>query len=311
MLKNISVVGGGTMGHTIALTFLMHGFSVQLCEPVDAVRADAPHRIGSALTQLVGAGVVPPARVGESLARLSLHAQLAPAVQNADYVIEAVPEKLALKQSLFEQLDALCPPHAILASNTSSLKLDDMAARVSGMRRAKMMICHWYNPGHLIPVAELSAFGNMSEQDFEAVYALYVAVGKQPVKVLRDIPGLVANRLLHAMVREAMHLAETGVAAPEDIDRALRYGPGFRGAVAGPFEQADLGGLDVWCAAEDNFLPHLDTAAKASPLLREKVEAGKLGVKTGEGFYEYPRPQQAVESFNERLLRQYLLNKER
>lgn len=310
MIHNITVIGGGTMGHSIALNFALYGFPVALFEPAENVRESVFSRITVSLVQLEEAGLIPQGRAGEALARITLHAELPPAVQNADYVIEAVPERLDLKQSLFVELAALCAPHTILASNTSSLRLADMTAPLDEAARAKCMVCHWYNPPHIVPIAELSHFGNMSEEDFDAVYALYVAAGKQPVKVEKDIPGLIANRLLHAMVREATHLAEIGAASPEDIDRALRWGPGFRGAAAGPFEQADMGGIDVWCAAEDNFLPHLSAAKRASGLLRERAEAGELGVKTGKGFYDYPRPAAAVEDFQARLLAQYRLSRE-
>lgn len=296
MIRNIAVIGGGTMGHAIALTFAAAGFPVALCEPEAAVRESVMGRVAASLAQL--------GRDEGALGRISLHGELAGAAAGADYVIEAVPERLELKRELLVQLDALCPAGTILASNTSSLRLADMMAPLPPARRARCMICHWYNPAHIVPIAELSRFGNMAEADFEAVRALYIAAGKQPVTVEKDLPGLVANRLLHAMAREAMHLAEAGAASFEDIDRALRWGPGFRAAAAGIFEQADMGGIDVWCAAEDNFLPHLSNETAASPLLRERAGAGSLGVKTGGGFYDYPDPAAAGADFNRRLLGQ-------
>lgn len=310
MLQNICVIGGGTMGHSIALTFAMHGFPVSLYEAVDTVRAGVLPRVEASLRQLAAAGVIGAGRVGESLARITLHSGMAAAVDGADYVIEAVPEELSIKQVLFAELDALCGADVILASNTSSLRLGDIIEGLPDARRAKCLICHWYNPAHLVPLAELSDFGNMSAEDFEAVRALYVAAGKRPVRVRRDVPGLVANRLLHAMAREALHLLEDGVADAENLDAALRWGPGFRGAAAGLLEQADLGGLDIWCAAEDNFLPYLDDSRQANPLLRGRVAEGRLGVKTGAGFYDWPDQAAAVESFNARLLAQYRLSRE-
>ncbi len=286
-IQNISVIGAGTMGHGIALVFAMHGYPVSLYEPFAPVREAALGKIRTDLEFLAGEDYIPPALVEETLGRVALFGGLADAVAEADYVLEATPEKLELKQDLFGQLDRLCPAHTVLASNTSSLVFSDMTAQLPPERKARTMVCHWYNPAHLLPIAELSCFGNMPEALFQEIWDLYVKCEKQPVKVVRDIPGLVANRLLHAQAREAFHLIEMGAAAPEDIDRALKYGPGFRSATTGLLEVADLGGLDIWCAAEDNLFPALDDSTRASDALRQKVEAGRLGLKNGAGFFDY------------------------
>jgi 3-hydroxybutyryl-CoA dehydrogenase len=193
-----------------------------------------------------------------------------------------------LKQALFEKLDTYCPADTIFASNTSSLRLGDMMATVPVERRAKMMICHWYNPALLMPIAELSFFGNMSEADFSTVKALYESIGKQVVKVLKEVPGLVANRIQQGVAREVFSLIEMGVASPEDIDKALIFGPGFRYATTGQLEIADFGGLDIWCTVGDNLLPEMDHTTAANPILREKVAKNELGFKTKKGFFEYP-----------------------
>ena len=150
------------------------------------------------------------------------------------------------------------------------------------------MVCHWYNPAHLIPIAELSHFGNMSEEVLDEVYELYLRAEKQPVKVLKDIPGLIANRMLHALAREVFSLIEMGAASPEDIDKALKFGPGFRSATTGMLEVADMGGLDVWCTVENTLFKELSNSDRACGMMQDKVAAGKLGLKTGEGFFSYP-----------------------
>ena len=151
------------------------------------------------------------------------------------------------------------------------------------------MICHWYNPSHLIPIIELSYFGNMPEEIFSDIYNLYLSVEKQPISVKKDISGMIANRILHALAREIFYLMEIGAASPEDIEKALKYGPGFRSATTGILESADLGGLDIWCTVEDNLFEELNNSKKASSLLREKVKNGKLGLKTEEGFFKYSK----------------------
>lgn len=178
--------------------------------------------------------------------------------------------------------------------------------KVSEARRARMMVCHWYNPPHLMPIVELSHFGNTSEELYEEVAQLYQKMGKQTVKVLKDVPGLVANRIQQGIARETFSIIEQGIAAPEDVDKALKYGPAFRFATTGPLEVVDMGGLDIWCTTGDNLLSVMDNRRDANPLLRKKVEEGKLGIKTGQGFYTYPpeRAKEVRERFQKRLLHQ-------
>lgn len=311
MIKHICVVGAGTMGHGIANVFAMAGCQVHLYEEFDTVRLRVLTQIQSELSFLAEEGYIQESQIEAALANITLFDNLDQAAANADFVVEAIPEVLALKKELFARLDAICPPHTIFASNTSSLPLGEMTADLSPERQARAMVCHWYNPAHLIPIVELSHFGNMEESVFQEVYALHVNAGKQPVTVLKDIPGLIANRMLHALAREVFHLIECGAATAEDIDKALKFGPGFRGATTGILETADMGGLDIWCAVEDNLFRALDNSAQASPLLRSKVSDGKLGIKSGEGFFSYSSETAAAASvdFNKRLLVQLKASK--
>lgn len=306
MIKNIAVLGAGTMGHAIANTFAMHGYPVNLYESFDAVRESVLDRIRDELEFMAREDFISPDSIEETLSRITLYADLREAVMDADYVIEATPEDLELKRELLAQLDAYCPQRTIFGSNTSSLRLADLTAELPKERQAKTLICHWYNPAHLIPIVELSRFGNMSEEDFQAVYDLYETCEKVPIKVLKDIPGMIANRILHAQAREIFYLNSIGAASPEDIDKALMFGPAFRNATTGMLEAADMGGLDIWCAVEDNFFPYLDNSPKANDLMRVLVEKGEYGVKTGKGFFEYPAQtrEELVNAFNRRLITQ-------
>lgn len=288
MIKKIGVLGAGTMGHGIAESFAMYGYDVNVYEMSDEIRSSAPGLMKEELSLLAEQDFIKESDVQATLDRITLFDDLESAVKDCDYVIEAVPEIISLKQKIFKQLDEFCPEHTILASNTSSLKLDEMMKDVSESRKGKMIVNHWYNPAHIMPVAELSFFGNMSEELFNEVKELYLSIGKQPVKVLKDVPGLVANRIQQAVAREVFSLIEMGVAAPEDIDRALKFGPAFRYATTGQLEIADFGGLDIWATVGDNLLSEMDNSKAANPLLKAKVEEGKLGLKSGEGFFEYP-----------------------
>ncbi len=292
------------MGHGIANAFASHGYKVNLYEAYEPVRSNVLNTIRSELEFMVTEDFIEESQIETALSNITVHDDLAEAVKDADYVIEATPEDLDLKRNLFRQLDELCPKHTVLASNTSSLPLSEMTMLLPADRKAKTMVCHWYNPAHIIPISELSFFGNMSEEDFDEVYELYKKIGKEPVKVLKDIPGLLANRMLHALAREVFSLIEHGAASPEDIEKALKFGPGFRSATTGMLEVADMGGLDLWCSVEDNLFKELNNSDKACDYLRQKVSEKKLGLKTGEGFFTYPEDVKAkkLNDFNKRLI---------
>jgi 3-hydroxybutyryl-CoA dehydrogenase len=163
-----------------------------------------------------------------------------------------------------------------------------MASVLPPERRARFAVNHWFNPAHLIPLVELSFFGNMPEAIFAEIEALYAKIGKVTIRVLHDVPGLVANRIQQGVAREVFSLLERGVAAPADIDKALKFGPAFRYATTGQLEVADFGGLDIWCVVGDNLLKDMDNRPESNSFLRAKVAAGKLGVKSGEGIFSYP-----------------------
>jgi len=306
VISKIAVLGLGTMGHGIAGTFAVNGYDVNIFDTDDTVRMNVKDAIGTELEFLVKNSVLTSFEAAESLGRVKVCGSLVEAASDVDYAIEAVVEDMEVKQGLFQKLDSMCRPDCIFASCTSGLLLDGMMEKVSGERRKRMLLCHWFNPPHLMPVVEISFFGNTSEELFMEVEMLYKNIGKHTVKVLKNVPGLVANRIQNAVAREVFYMFEQGIAAPEDIDKAFKYGPAFRYATAGPLEVADMGGLDIWCVTGDNLLPYMDDRRDANPVLRRKVVEGKLGIKSGEGFYKYPSEnvRQIKERFQERLLHQ-------
>ena len=291
MIKKIGVIGAGTMGHGIAESFAMFGYNVNLYDTNAIQLEKALNEIKAEQQLLVDEAFISAEKAAATLENISIHTDLQTAVKDRDYVIEAAPENMELKQNLFKQLDGFCPPHTILASNTSSLSLEPMMALVSEARKQRMMVCHWYNPGHLMPLAELSFFDNMPADIYQQVAELYASINKQTVKVLKDVPGLVANRIQQGVAREAFSIIEQGIADPIDVDKALKFGPAFRYATTGQLEVADFGGLDIWCIVGDNLLPAMDNSTQANNLLRQKVAEGKLGIKSGEGFFRYEAEQ--------------------
>lgn len=311
MIEKIAVLGAGTMGHGIAETFALAGYAVNLFD----VSSDMLSRVKGLMAEEMGFmaenDLISDSDVQSALGRITLFRTMEDAAREADYVIEAAPEKMELKQQMFATLDQCCKPGTILASNTSSLPLEDMMAKVSPARKKKMMVCHWYNPAHLMPIAELSFFGNMAEEDYRSVETLYQKAGKQTVRVRKDVPGLVANRIQQGVAREVFSIMEQGIADPEDVEKALKFGPAFRYATTGQLVVADMGGLDIWCTVGDNLLAVMDDRREASPLLRQKVQEGKLGMKSGEGFFSYPAEQMAEirEKFNRKLIIQLKASK--
>ena len=289
MIKNISVIGAGTMGHGIAEVFAIYNYKVSIYDRNRKNHENVIEEIKNELEFMAEENYIEKEIIEIALSNIKIFSNLEEAVKNADYVIESIPEILELKQELFNELDKICPKHTILSSNTSSLSLSKLIENISVERKKRIMICHWYNPAHLMPIIELSYFGNMPEEIFSDVYELYLSIEKQPISVKKDIPGMIANRMLHALAREAFHLIEIDAVSSKDIEKALKYGPGFRSATTGVLESADLGGLDIWCAVEDNLFKELNNSKKASDLLKEKVNNEKLGLKTEEGFFKYPK----------------------
>ena len=276
-MKNVCVVGGGTMGTDIAAIFARAGWAAHIVEPVRERWGQTDARTRAAVTQLVGDG---------SAADLALYATLAEVPwQTIDYVVECAPEKLPLKQEIFGALARLAPAHVPLTSNSSSFPISDIARGLPTCER--MLGLHFFMPAHLVPAVEVIRGETTDAVLWEASAALMQELGKVPVRVKKDVPGFLANRLQHALMREAFHLIDAGLASPDDVDAAVRYGFGLRFLAAGPVLQKDLAGLDIHCAAASTMYPHLANNATPSPTLAGLVAEGKLGIKTGEGFYKW------------------------
>lgn len=304
MINQIAVIGAGTMGNGIALSFAINGYQVRIYESYEPNRNNAINVISSAMALMVTEELLADNLAQKAISNIEICSDLHYAVSTAEYVIEAISEDIHQKNALFMQLDEYCLPEAVIASNTSSISLGEMLKAVSPERREHMMICHWYNPAHLMPLVELSYYGNMKEAVFKKVEALYASIQKITVKVLKDVPGMVANRLQHSLVRQAFALIDEGICSPEDADRALMYSSAFRYMTTGIFQAADMGGLDIWYSTQKNLLPELANNTVPSPLLQQKVSEGKLGLKTGEGFFTYPSKQanQLQDDYQKRLI---------
>src|SRR4051794_30052939 len=283
--EQIAVVGAGLMGTSIALDWARAGFSVAIYDN-DRDRVDSTTRRAREIGQaLVEAGVITANELNLAVGRLTPTTDLGEAVGAADYVAEAIVEDLAVKQSLYSELDAITRPEAVLASNTSSLMPSALAEPTS--RPERVLVAHYFNPGHLIPVVEVVLGPKTSPEAVETTTRLLRVAGKTPAVLRKEVPGFIANRLQSALLREAMALVEDGVCSMEDLDAVVSLGFGRRLAAFGPFVLHDMAGLDVWQAITSNLYPLISDAKEVQPLLAERAARGDLGLKSGRGFYEW------------------------
>src|SRR5262245_25262593 len=276
MAARIAVIGAGLMGHGIAQAFAVRGHEVAVHDPIPSVLAGVIERIRANLRAL---GQSESAADG-----VTLHATLAAAVAGADIVFEAAPEQLELKQTLFAALEAATHSECILASNTSVIPIGGIGERVHDGGR--VLGTHWWNPPYLIPLVEVVQAPRTELRFVERCLALLASIGKAPVHVKKDVPGFIGNRLQHALWREAIALVASGVCDAATVDVVVKNSFGMRLPVLGPLENADLVGLDLTLDVHDVLLRHLDGGGAPSPLLVRYVNEGRLGMKTGGGFYD-------------------------
>jgi 3-hydroxybutyryl-CoA dehydrogenase len=272
--QTIAIVGAGLMGHGIAQVFARAGHRVRVFDAQAMALDTLQSRIAKNLADL-GFGI-------GSERNVSGHADLAEAVAVADIVIEAAPEKLELKRSIFAELVRLAPKSALLASNTSVIPIGQIAEGLE--TRARILGTHWWTPPFLVPLVEVVGSPDTSPEAIAAMIALLSSVGKTPVHVRKDVPGFVGNRLQHALWREAIAIVAEGIADAETVDTVVKASFGRRLAVLGPLENADLVGTDLTLDIHNVVLQHLNRSPEPSPYLSDLVASGRLGMKSGEGF---------------------------
>jgi 3-hydroxyacyl-CoA dehydrogenase len=281
-IQNTVVIGAGQMGSGIAQTLLQYGYNVALVDIADAPLERGRSAIEAGLARLIAKGRLTETAQAEALKRFTTTTDLTIAVRDSDIVIEAAPEHIATKQATFKELDASCPSHTILATNTSSLPITSIA---SVTQRADRVIgMHFMNPVPVMPLVEIIRGLATSDDTCETVRALAASLGKSAVEV-KDFPGFVSNRVLMPMINEAVYAVYEGVAEPEAIDTVMRLGMNHP---MGPLTLADFIGLDTCLAIMETLYEGFgDSKYRPCPLLRQYVQAGWLGRKSGRGFYSY------------------------
>lgn len=284
-MQKVAVVGAGLMGHGIAQVFALQGCSVGLTD-ISAEALDAAvDNVRANLDLLAGQSIIEATDAAQALERIATTVDLGQALDGAEFVVEAAIENLEIKRNLFRDLDAVCPDNVILATNTSVISITEIAALT---RQASRVVgTHFWNPPYLIPLVEVVRGEQTSNKVMDRTIDILKTMGKHPVRVNKDVPGFVANRLQHALWREAISIVDQGIADAATVDECVKYGFGLRLPILGPMENIDLVGTDLTLAIHDYLLKHLERSPDPSPLLKEFVARGDLGFKTGRGFQRW------------------------
>ena len=284
-VKRIAVLGAGLMGHGIAQVAAQVGkYEVSLRDIKQEFIDRGMNMIRNSLQKFLSKGVLTETEVNEVLARIHPTIDLKEAVSDADLIIEAVPENVELKKSVFSEVDSLAPSHAIIASNTSSISITELASATN--RPEKVCGMHFFNPPQLMKLVEIIKGAKTSDETIQTVRQVAEKMGKETVLVKKDCPGFIVNRILIPALNEAVALVWEGIADKEDIDKAIKLGLNWP---MGPLTLLDYIGLDTTLAIAEVLESEIDPKFRPCPLLRQMVRAKLLGRKTGKGFYDWTK----------------------
>lgn len=302
-IKNVTVFGPGLMGSGIAQVFASSEDLKVTIYIREKFEYECMDKIKANLKVMKEKEIISEIEAEKILSRIILTEDLKDAVKDADFVIECIPENMELKQDLFARLEALCSEDTIFATNTSVMSITEIAAKAKN--KSRIVGSHFWNPPYLIPLVEVVKSDYTSDEVMDKTMELLKKVNKHPIRVNKDVPGFVANRLQHALWREAISIVENGIADAATVDEAIKFGFGIRLPKLGPMENADMVGTDLTLAIHSYILKHLENSTEPSPLLKEKVDSGDLGFKTGKGFRQWTDKE--IEESNNGL-REYLIN---
>lgn len=296
--KKVAVLGAGKMGLGIAQLFATKGHQVKVIYVYDdKVRCDAAAVIRDNLSVLVKNDVLTQKEADDAASRVSFVDTIEEVADFADIVFEGIIENLEIKQDYFAKMDQIFPVSTILATNTSAISITEIAEK--SVHKERIIGTHYWNPAYLVPLVEVIKTKYVSEETVKATYDLLEEAGKKPVIVKKDVPGFLANRMQHALFREALSIIENDIADPADVDDAIKYGFGMRLGICAPVEVMDMGGLDLTYSIHKYLFPHIENSTTPSRLLTENIEKGNLGFKTGKGLMEWS--EEDVKKANEEL----------
>lgn len=289
-IRNVLIEGTGTMGSSMAQIFAAKGFEVILHGRAEASLERAKGNIRAALEKEVESG----RRTAEEMITICNrinYTQDWAVFADADIMIENIAENLDVKLEFYRKATPLMKKDAMIATNTSGLSITKLSTAVTNPERFAGF--HWFNPPHIVPLIEVIAGDDTAPETVDFWYALAEAIDKKPIRVKKDVPGFIANRIQLAILRECLSMYENGVGDIEDFDRCMKYALGFRYACLGPFEVVDHGGIDIFYHIAEYLYQDLDDRKVPTGLMKELFEQGNYGVKTGKGFYDYEGDKQA------------------
>ena len=295
-IRNIVVAGAGLMGAIIAQSFPQYDVHTTLYSNCEADFERARQIVANCHRTLIENGVLTEEKSREIQEAL-VYTVDTECFRDAQLVIEAIPEDIQIKKDFYEMICQIVPEDCIIASNTSAISINELAKFVAKPER----FCgtHYLNPAHIIPLVEITRGEQTAQHTVDKLHQVFTDMGKKPVILKKDVKGFLSNRLQFALLREATHLVESGVATPEDIDRVLKYGNGLRYTCSGPFKIVDLGGMDVFNSVAKYLYPDLSRENVQNSLLQSMVDEGLHGISNGKGFYTYTE-ESAVEEEKER-----------
>jgi 3-hydroxybutyryl-CoA dehydrogenase/5-formyl-3-hydroxy-2-methylpyridine 4-carboxylate dehydrogenase len=282
MIRRIAILGLGTMGPGMAARLARGGLQVAAYDVAPAAIERARTMLAAAETVLDALGIESPPHISGAVRFTD---DIGDAVSGADLVIENVPENISVKAEVYRAIDGLIAPDTIVASDTSGIPITKLQAHISNP--ARMVGMHWSNPPHIIPMIEVIGGEQTAPETVQAIRELIRSLGLLPVVVKKDVPGFVENRVLYALLREVVDLVENGVIEPEDIDTCVSWGIGYKLSVVGPMALLDMAGLDIYNSVSSFLNSELSDRKDVAPMIGRKIEAGTLGIKSGEGVYSY------------------------
>jgi len=283
-IKKIGIAGAGTMGSGIAQIFARKGYEVVVTDLKEEILKGSKNLVSIFNSSLIEEGLMEEGEV-ENIVNNIEYSLDKKVFSDCDLIIEAIIEKMDIKQDFWKEVEEIAKTDAIFATNTSGLSINGISEKVQNKTRFIGM--HFWNPPHIIPLVELIRGKETSDHTVNLLLELVKKIDKEPVVVKKDAPGFIGNRLQFAVFREALNIVESGIADIEDVDKAMKYGPGFRYPIIGPLETADLGGLDTFYYISSYLFRDLSDTKEPQEILKELMDKKELGVKSKKGFYDY------------------------
>ncbi|MBB6446634.1 3-hydroxyacyl-CoA dehydrogenase family protein [Bacillus benzoevorans] len=284
-MKNMTVLGAGIMGHGAAQLFAQAGYNVRIQARRETSLETARELITNSLKIMVEKEMLTQDKMDQTLANIKYTTDLREAIEDTDFILESIPEKLELKLDTYDIIESVVSEKTIIASNTSTFPLKELTQRAKNPER--FVITHFFNPPQLVPIVEIAKFEKTDENVVQKTYDLMKEIGKSPVVLKKEITGFIVNRVQVAFLRECFNLIELGVCTAEDIDIAVKGSMGFKWAFCGPMESQDLAGLQTTQAMVYNIEQDLSNVRDVPDFLKEMVNNEQLGIRSNKGFYEY------------------------